>query len=116
LQAGDPAAALAALGDDRVEELPLARRLDAAVVSATAAAALGDRRRAHRLLEEALELAAPHGHRRVFTQGGPELRALLAAHLDTGTAHRSTVAELVEATAEGDHDRPPAAPAEPLTE
>ena len=55
----------------------------------------GDDRRAGRLLERVLDLAGPEGYRRVFTRAEPAVRDLLAAHLDSGTAHWPTVSDLV---------------------
>ncbi|MCM0678526.1 LuxR C-terminal-related transcriptional regulator, partial [Micromonospora phytophila] len=99
---------------------PLPVRLDAAVLDAVVARQAGDERRAGRVLERALDLAAPEGFRRVFTRAEPGLRDLLAAHLDTGTAHWPTVSDLARG-AEEPADRPPAEPGpaaldEPLTE
>lgn len=117
VRAGDPAAAVAALPAAGGDSGALATRLVARTVEAAARTALGERRRAHQLVEEALDLATPHGHRRVFTQGGADLRALLAEHLDTGTAHRALVSELLNATAPGKDDHSPTPGlTEPLTE
>ncbi|MDI5943372.1 helix-turn-helix transcriptional regulator, partial [Micromonospora sp. DH15] len=79
----------------------------------------GDARRAGRTLERVLELAAAEGFRRPFTRAEPGVRDLLAAHLDSGTAHWPTVSDLVRVAQE-----PPARPGtepgreldEPLTE
>lgn len=98
---------------------PLPVRLDAGVLDATLARAAGDERRAGRILERVLELADPDGYRRVFTHAEPGVRDLLAAHLDSGTAHWPTVHELVRG-AEEPTDGRAATPGrgldEPLTE
>ncbi|HEY6596173.1 MAG TPA: AAA family ATPase, partial [Asanoa sp.] len=97
---------------------PLTIRLEAGLVAARAASRLGDRRRAARALEAVLGMAEPEGHRRAFLDAGPDLRELLAEHLDSGTAYRAMVNGLVTAM----EPTPPAvdprqpAPSEPLTE
>ncbi|KXK62488.1 hypothetical protein AWW66_07985 [Micromonospora rosaria] len=120
--AGDQRAAARALpawdGPD-AERLPLPVRLDAGLLDAVLARAGGDERRAGRLLERLLDLAAPQGYRRVFTQAVPGVRDLLAGHLDSGTAHWATVTDLLQAV-DAPAGRAPAEPvpglAEPLTE
>lgn len=108
LRAGDPAAAARALprwdGPDAAA-WPLPVRLDAGLLDAALAARAGDARRAGRTLERVLELAADEGFRRPFTRAEPGVRDLLAAHLDSGTAHWPTVSDLVRAAQE-----PPARP------
>ncbi|MEU8190700.1 helix-turn-helix transcriptional regulator, partial [Micromonospora carbonacea] len=84
---------------------PLPVRLDAGLLDAALAARAGDARRAGRTLERVLELAADEGFRRPFTRAEPGVRDLLAAHLDSGTAHWPTVSDLVHAAQE-----PPARP------
>ncbi|MFV2101306.1 LuxR C-terminal-related transcriptional regulator [Micromonospora sp. LOL_024] len=125
LRAGDPRAAAHLLPDWTVApaaDWPLPVRLDAALLAALLAARAGDRRRAVRVLEQALELAAPDGCRRPFSRAGPELRDLLAAHLDSGTAHWSLVSELIRAADVPDDGAVPggrtrvASPDEPLTD
>ncbi|MEH1098716.1 helix-turn-helix transcriptional regulator [Micromonospora sp. CPCC 205561] len=122
LRAGDPRAAGYALPDWEAPEAagwPLAVRLDAAVLDAALARRSGDERRAGRLLERALDLAGPEGFRRAFTRAEPGVRDLLAAHLDTGTAHWPTVSDLVrgaDAPAEPVPAERGAALDEPLTE
>ncbi|WP_371688644.1 LuxR C-terminal-related transcriptional regulator [Micromonospora sp. KC207] len=122
LRAGDPGAAARVLppwdGPD-AGNWPLPVRLDAGVLDAVLARRAGDARRAGRILERILELAAAEGFRRPFTRAEPGVRDLLAAHLDSGTAHWPTVSDLVRVTEE-----PPARPDpdpdraldEPLTE
>ncbi|TCB96482.1 helix-turn-helix transcriptional regulator [Micromonospora zingiberis] len=98
LRAGDPHAAARLLPDwaaPAATDWPLPVRLDAALLDAVLAARGGDDRRAGRILEQALGLAAPDGYRRPFTRAEPGLRHLLTAHLDAGTAHWPMVSELV---------------------
>ncbi|TDB69603.1 LuxR C-terminal-related transcriptional regulator, partial [Micromonospora sp. KC723] len=122
LRAGDVRAAGYALprwdGPD-AEAWPLPVRLAAGLLEAVLARRDGDDRRAGRLLERVLDLAAPEGHRRVFTRAEPAVRDLLAAHLDSGTAHWPTVSDLVRGAGEP-AERGPAGTArtldEPLTE
>ncbi len=122
LRAGDPAAAARALPSwdgPEAAAWPLPVRLDAGLLDAVLAGRAGDARRAGRTLERVLELAAAEGYRRPFTRAEPGVRDLLAAHLDSGTAHWPTVSDLVWAAQE-----PPARPGpapgreldEPLTE
>ncbi|WP_434741186.1 LuxR C-terminal-related transcriptional regulator [Micromonospora sp. SH-82] len=122
LLAGDQRAARRALPDwdgPDADRMPLPVRLEAGLLDAVLTRADGDPRRAGRLLERILDLAAPDGYRRAFLQGTPGVRDLLAAHLDTGTAHWVTVTDLLgvlDAPASG--AVPAAVPglAEPLTE
>ncbi|MGN9775405.1 LuxR C-terminal-related transcriptional regulator [Micromonospora sp. H33] len=123
LRAGDDRAAQAVLPDWPAPEAdgwPLPVRLDAAVLEAVLAGRAGDERRARRVLEQALDLAGPEGIRRPFTRAEPGVRDLLAAHLDTGTAHWPTVSDLVRGADEPVERSPaeagPAALDEPLTE
>ncbi|MFG1952671.1 LuxR C-terminal-related transcriptional regulator [Micromonospora sp. NPDC048830] len=123
LRAGDPRAAGYALPDwdgPDAAAWPLPVRLDAGVLDAVLARRTGDERRAGRVLERALELAEPDGYRRVFTHAEPGVRDLLAAHLDSGTAHWPTVSDLVRGAGEPADRRAAAAPErgldEPLTE
>ncbi|WP_435821048.1 LuxR C-terminal-related transcriptional regulator [Micromonospora musae] len=98
LRAGDPRAAARALPDwaaPEAERWPLPVRVDAGLLDAVLARHGGDERRAGRTLEQVLDLAGPEGVRRVFTRADPAVRDLLAAHLDTGTAHWSMVSDLV---------------------
>jgi LuxR family maltose regulon positive regulatory protein len=120
LRAGDAGAAARALPDwtgPTGAAWPLDLRIDAGLLDALAARAVGDHRRAARTLERVLELAEPDGHRRAFRVAEPAVRDLLTAQLDAGTAYWATVLELIGA------DRPgpaagaaPAMPSEPLTE
>ncbi|OON29006.1 helix-turn-helix transcriptional regulator [Micromonospora sp. Rc5] len=122
VRAGDPAAAARALppwDGPEAAAWPLPVRLDAGLLDAVLAGRAGDARRAGRTLERVLELAAAEGFRRPFTRAEPGVRDLLAAHLDSGTAHWPTVSDLVRVAQE-----PPARPGtepgreldEPLTE
>ncbi|MEG3635776.1 LuxR C-terminal-related transcriptional regulator [Micromonospora palythoicola] len=100
LRAGDPRAADRLLPDwtaAPAADWPLPVRLDAALLATVLAVRAGDDRRAGRLLEQALDLAAPEDHRRPFLRAEPGVRELLAAHLDSGTAHWSLVSDLVRA-------------------
>ncbi|MFC8847177.1 MULTISPECIES: LuxR C-terminal-related transcriptional regulator [unclassified Micromonospora] len=122
LRAGDPRAAARVLpswdGPDAAA-WPLPVRLDAGLLDAVLAGRAGDARRAGRTLERVLELAAAEGYRRPFTRAEPGARDLLAAHLDSGTAHWPTVSDLVRVAQEPPAPPGPApAPAldEPLTE
>ncbi|MGW4294105.1 helix-turn-helix transcriptional regulator, partial [Micromonospora chersina] len=131
LRSGDPREAGRALPDwtgPDATAWPLSVRLSAGLLDAVLAGAGGDDRRAGRILEQVLDLAEPEGCRRVFTRAEPAVRDLLAAHLDSGTAHWPTVSDLVrgadERRADGRRaDEPPERPAgpertldEPLTE
>jgi len=62
-----------------------------------AAHGVGDDRRAAQKLERVLELACAEGCRRIFIQGGRPVRELLIEHLESGTAYRPLVTELVDA-------------------
>ncbi|WP_435831288.1 LuxR C-terminal-related transcriptional regulator [Micromonospora arborensis] len=121
LLAGDAAAAgrtLPAWQAPAATAWPLPVRLDAGLLDAVLAEQAGDGRRAGRILEQVLDLAGPQGCRRVFTRAEPAVRALLAAHLDAGTAHFALVSDLVQGA--GKSTRPAAEPGgtldEPLTE
>jgi LuxR family maltose regulon positive regulatory protein len=126
LRAGDPRAAGHALPDwsgppAAAWRLPV--RLAVGVLDAVLARAGGDGRRAARTLEQVLDLAAPEGYRRPFTRAEPGVRDLLAAHLDSGTAHWPTVSDLVRGADAHTADEPAVRPApgertldEPLTE
>nr|WP_243640017.1 LuxR C-terminal-related transcriptional regulator [Micromonospora sp. MW-13] len=122
LRAGDPRAAGYALpnwDDLAAAAWPPPVRLDAALLDAVLARRAGDARRAGRVLERALELAGPDGYRRAFTRAEPEMRDLLAAHLDSGTAHWPTVSDLVRVAREPAGQpgpEPGRALEEPLTE
>ncbi|WP_428833208.1 LuxR C-terminal-related transcriptional regulator [Micromonospora coerulea] len=127
LRAGDTRAAAHAVPDwsaPEAESWPLPVRLAAGVLDAVLARSGGDDRRAGRLVERVLDLAEPDGYRRVFTRAEPGVRDLLAAHLDSGTAHWPTVSDLVRGADSRRADepvehrpgRPERALDEPLTE
>ena len=126
LRAGDPRAAAQALPDwtaPDAESWPLPVRLAAGLLDAVLARQGGDDRRAGRILERVLDLVEPDGYRRVFTRAEPGVRDLLAAHLDSGTAHWPTVSDLVRGADERRADEPTDRPGvperaldEPLTE
>ncbi|MFU8872965.1 LuxR C-terminal-related transcriptional regulator [Micromonospora sp. SL4-19] len=126
LRAGNPPAAGRALPDwaaPDAQSWPLPVRLAAGLLDAVLARDGGDDRRAGRILEQVLDLAEPEGHRRVFTRAEPGVRDLLAAHLDSGTAHWTTVSDLVRGADERRADEPAERPRgperaldEPLTE
>ncbi|WP_432899547.1 LuxR C-terminal-related transcriptional regulator [Micromonospora matsumotoense] len=125
LRAGDVRAAGHALPDweaPGAADWPLSVRLATGVLDAVLARRGGDERRAGRLLERVLDLSGRHGYRRVFTRAEPEVRDLLAAHLDSGTAHWPAVSDLVrdaEQPAEhgpGEPQRGPGGPERALTE
>lgn len=61
----------------------------------------GDVARAHRLLERALDAAAPEHVTQPFSAKDPRLRALLAQHAGTGTAHEGFLAARL-----AEHDSP----------
>lgn len=116
LRAGDPRGAARTLPPWEASSWPLPVRLEAGLLDAVTAHQLGDQRRAARVLEQVLHLAEPDGFRRVFTRE-PAARALLTAHLDSGTAHWPLVNELITAS----HDveeavRAPTVAGEPLTD
>ncbi|MFY1632036.1 LuxR C-terminal-related transcriptional regulator [Solwaraspora sp. WMMB335] len=121
LLTGEPAAAVGALPDwSAAARQPLTRleRLDAGLIEAVAARALGNQRQARELLEQVLDLAGADGHRRVFDHGGSPVRELLVEHLDSGTRHRAFVNDLVDSAGRRHAERHRAVPAltEPLTE
>ncbi|MEV4756394.1 LuxR C-terminal-related transcriptional regulator [Micromonospora sp. NPDC049559] len=121
LRAGDPHAAARVLPDwqgPRAGDWPLPVRLEAGLLDAVTAQRAGDGRRAARTLERVLELAEPEGFRRFLTRAEPSARDLLAAHLDSGTAHWPTLSQLVEASGERAGPAGGASPllGEPLTE
>jgi LuxR family maltose regulon positive regulatory protein len=100
LAGGDPAAAVRTLapllpgGPGEPPELPLA--IEACLVDAVASQELADHVAAVRSMRLALDLAAPEGYRRVFVEGGPPVRMLLADHLHWDSAHHLLVGSLLE--------------------
>jgi LuxR family maltose regulon positive regulatory protein len=119
LRDGDPHAAARTLppwSDDEKADTVLSVRLEAGLIEAQVARALGDQRRAAQTLERVLDLAEPHGFRRPFTKDADALRDLLADHLECGTAHWSTVSALVEQPRQRVPGEAAAAGCEPMTE
>jgi LuxR family transcriptional regulator, maltose regulon positive regulatory protein len=104
--------------DDKKAEPFLAFRLEAGLVEAVTAHRLGDARRSATTLERVLQLAEPEGFRRVFVNGGQQVRELLAEQLEFGTAHWSFVRDLVDTPKilVPQTDRSPAGPEEGLTD
>jgi LuxR family maltose regulon positive regulatory protein len=77
----------------------------------------GDAAAVSRALEHALELSERTGHRWPFIEAGRRMEELLRAHVRSGTAHRSVVAELIAAFADRLPVRHAVAPMlEPLSE
>ena len=96
---GDPAAAAASLAALLGGQAPAAwpaTIVEAWLLTAVAHRKLADHEAAVRSLERALDLAAAEGHRRVFVEGGPPVRALLADHLHRDTEHGALAGELLE--------------------
>ena len=125
LAGADPAGAARILAphlDGRVPGPRLPVLVEACMVDALARHELGDHGAAGDRLERTLGLAAPEGHRRVFVEGGPAVRALLTGHLRRDTAHRALLGSLLEALppvgspAGGPAGDPAAALVEPLSE
>jgi LuxR family maltose regulon positive regulatory protein len=125
LARGEPAAALATLapvlagahGEAATPGPPLT--IEASLVAAAAHQRLTDHDAAGRALSQALDLAAPEGFRRVFVEGGPQVRVLLVDHLHRGTGHRALAGTLLERLREATVPAPPPAAAvlvEPLSE
>jgi LuxR family transcriptional regulator, maltose regulon positive regulatory protein len=95
---GDAAGAVQTLEplQDRLAAAGSPRPLIAAwLLQALATRALGEQEQSSRSLERALALAQPEGFRRVFADGGAQVRALLASHLESATWHRSFLGELL---------------------
>jgi LuxR family maltose regulon positive regulatory protein len=111
LRDGDPGAAARALPAWQRADSTCAAgvRVEAGLLDALAARRAGDRHRAARALELALDLAEPEGNRRAFVQAGADARALLAEHLEAGTAHWPLITELIAASDRG-HPAIPEAP------
>jgi LuxR family maltose regulon positive regulatory protein len=101
LAGGDPATAgrtlspmLAGGPGHPPPELPLT--IAAHLLDALANQQLADSAAAARSLSRALDLAAPEGYRRVFVEGGPPVRVLLADHLHWDNTHHLLVGSLLE--------------------
>jgi LuxR family maltose regulon positive regulatory protein len=89
--------------------------VDAWLLDALAARTLGDQERGFRSLERALHLAAREGFRLAFVSGHGQVRELLRAHLESPTAHRPLIAELLEACRPATEPEPPDRAAEEET-
>ncbi len=110
LDEGDAKAATATLapwlnGSAAMPSLSLL--VDAWLLDALAARTLGDAERAFRSLERALHLAGREGFRLAFLGGHGHLRALLGVQLDSPTAHRTLIAELLDAHRPASEPDPP---------
>jgi LuxR family transcriptional regulator, maltose regulon positive regulatory protein len=77
-------------------DMPTVLRLRARLIESRAAWQRGERASARAALERALDLAEPLGLRRAFTASAAPERDLMLAHLDSGTAHGSFLADLLE--------------------
>jgi LuxR family transcriptional regulator, maltose regulon positive regulatory protein len=109
---GDPVAAAATLApslNGLASVSSFAVLTQAWLLDSIAARALDDGERAFRSLERALTLAEQEGFRMLFLAGGPAVRELLAHQLDTDTAHRQLVADLLETMEAVPSPGPPAA-------
>jgi LuxR family maltose regulon positive regulatory protein len=119
LRDGDPAGALRVIARSAGAVRAVqhrAVRLRYRLLEALAADRLGDRRRASQALEAALGPACEEGFRRMFRDEGPPALHLLAGYLDSGTAHRPFIVELLGSPGQGAcRDRPPPDGGEPLT-
>lgn len=113
LRDGDPGAAARALPAWQRADTTCAPavRVEAGLLDALSARRAGDRHRAARALEMALDLAEPEGNRRAFLRAGPDARALLVEHLEAGTAHWPLVTELIAASDRGRPETREAPPA-----
>ena len=81
----------------RLRYVPVAIRSTAALVQRKA----GNSKEAHRLIEEALESAAPENLIRPFCDAELEMRQLLTDHLSWGTKHESLIVRCLAANDEG---------------
>ncbi|HEY4726140.1 MAG TPA: LuxR C-terminal-related transcriptional regulator, partial [Actinomycetota bacterium] len=70
--------------------------VEAHLLDGLAGQELADNPAAARSLRRALDLAAPEGYRRVFVEGGPPVRVLLADHLHWDNTHHLLVGSLLE--------------------
>jgi LuxR family maltose regulon positive regulatory protein len=116
LAAGEPDAAVDAL-QGATEPVMLARtRVEHAVLSAVALDQAREPERATAALEEALELAAPSGHRWAFLTAGQRAQPLLRDRIRRGTSHRAFVGDLLESFRDPERARRTITPPlEPLT-
>ncbi|WP_147339728.1 LuxR C-terminal-related transcriptional regulator [Actinomadura spongiicola] len=109
LRDGDPDTAILTAAGAPNGELGL--RLEAGLLEALAADRLGHDRHASTTLEKTLRLADHERFTGVFLREGRAARRLLSAHLDSGTACRPFIMEIVGCAAGGTDG-----PLEPLTE
>ncbi len=120
LDLGEPvlaAKAVAGCLDGSSPAFHLGSLLEAWLLDAIAAQALGDDDRAFRSMERALALADAEGFRQAFLRDRAAVHGLLGRQLDWGTAHVSLVTELIDRLDrhEASGGTPPAL-IEPLTE
>ena len=111
LDEGDAKAATATLApwlNGSATTPSLALLVEAWLLDALAARALGDPERGFRSLERALHLAEREGFRLPFVSGRGPLLELLSAHLDSQTAHRQLIAKLLETRRPAPEPAPPA--------
>jgi LuxR family maltose regulon positive regulatory protein len=86
------------------------------VLSAVALDQAREPERATAALEEALELAAPSGHRWAFLTAGQRAQPLLRDRIRRGTSHRAFVGDLLESFRDPERARRTITPPlEPLT-
>jgi LuxR family transcriptional regulator, maltose regulon positive regulatory protein len=118
LEQGDARAAGATLGpwlNGSATTPSLTLLVEAWLLDARAARALGDPERGFRSLERALHLADREGFRLPFLGARGLVRELLTGQLDGPTAHRQLVAELLEAGRPASGPEPPVRAAEEET-
>jgi LuxR family transcriptional regulator, maltose regulon positive regulatory protein len=98
---GDAAGAVATLTpclDGSVSPWFAYETIETLLLDAIARERLGDRDGAATSVERALRVAEPEGHRQVFWNLGPEVRALLVRQRERGTAHPQLLTELLHRT------------------
>lgn len=102
-RAGQPSAAMQVLSRIPRREQVSFVRTSVLVTSAVISRHAGDRTRAHRYLEQALDLAVPEGIARPFVASSDDqaLRELLTEHAAWGTAHEGFLAARLASTPEG---------------
>ncbi|AZG47371.1 LuxR C-terminal-related transcriptional regulator [Gordonia insulae] len=115
LAAGRPADAIDVLGRASTFAPYRLQAVEAAILSAVAAARLHRESVALERLHDAVRLAAPIGHIRPFVTAGPSVSGLLVRHQQVSEEHRAFVQQVFEACG-----GPPAAedwaPVDPLTD
>ena len=102
-RAGQPSAAMQVLSKIPRREQVSFVRTSVLVTSAVISRQSGDRARAHRYLEQALDLASPEGIARPFNANCDDdaLRELLTEHAAWGTAHEGFLAGQLAGAVEG---------------